>query len=276
VPVQVHHNAYAWSAAPYRKFVIVKYIIKNTDVAPLTNLFVGIMADWDVPNANSGQDKAAYDSTNKMGYCWFVNNGPYAAIKLLSNTAPANNYIIDLTSGGNGGVDASATFNTASKYTVLSTGRNNDGYTANGGDVMDCVSSGPFTINPGDSVEVAFALIGGDNYWDIFASACAAQSKYDNGCADVGVPENENDNFWIYNYPNPAANTVNIQYNLIGYDNAALRIMNAVGETVKTINNLAQGKNTLAVDVSKLSSGTYFYQLKAGNASITKKLTIVK
>ncbi|TAL60014.1 MAG: hypothetical protein EPN85_08200, partial [Bacteroidetes bacterium] len=41
VPVEVHHNAYAWSTAPYRKFILVKYSIKNTDTAALQNMYAG-------------------------------------------------------------------------------------------------------------------------------------------------------------------------------------------------------------------------------------------
>ncbi|TAL56406.1 MAG: T9SS type A sorting domain-containing protein, partial [Bacteroidetes bacterium] len=276
-PVEVHHNAYAWSAAPYRKFVIVKYEIKNTGSSALNNLYAGILADWDVPNADASKNKAAYDATNKMGYVWnTVTSGPYAAIKLLSNTAPAVHYALDNAPGGVGGVNVYSDFTTAEKYTVLSTNRPTAGDTsAQGNDVMDCVSSGPFTVNAGSSITVAFALIGGDNLVDIQASACAAQAKYDNGCV-VGVNDVETNNFWMYNYPNPSTGSFNINYNVIGYDKAAIRIMNALGQTVMIFDNLAQGKNTLAVDGSALAAGYYFYQLKAGEAVLTKKITIVK
>jgi hypothetical protein len=36
------------------------------------------------------------------------------------------------------------------------------------------------------------------------------------------------------------------------------------------------GRNNLTFDVSKLSSGNYFYQMKAGEATLTKKITIAK
>lgn len=278
--VEVHHSAYAWSTSPYRKFVIVKYVIKNTTGATLSNLRAGIIADWDITDA--AKNHAKYDAANRMGYAYDVSvaNGLYAGIKLLS-AGTANNYVIDLAGSpvGNGGVDASKDFTSTEKYTVLSTTRNTDGYinstTGTSGDVMDCVSSGPFTINAGDSITVAWALIGGSNLADIQASACAAQNKYDNGCA-VGVNDLEADNFWMYNYPNPATGSFNIDYNVIGYDNASIRIMNTLGETVMAFENLAQGRNTLSIDASKLSSGNYFYQLKAGEAVMTKKLTIVK
>ncbi|MBI4931686.1 MAG: S8 family serine peptidase [Bacteroidetes bacterium] len=180
LPVTVHHSAYAWSTSPYRKFVIVKYVIKNTGGSTLNNLYAGIVADWDITNA--GQNKSAYDATNKMGYCYDVSsaNGLYSGIKCLTNLASVKNYCIDNIAGGNGGIDPATDFLVGEKYTALSTTRNADGFSATGGDVMDCVSNGPFSVNAGDSITVAFALIGGDNLADIQNSACYAQQKWNN------------------------------------------------------------------------------------------------
>jgi subtilisin family serine protease len=278
IAVQVNHHAYAWSTAPYRKFVIVKYMIKNTGASALSNLYAGLLADWDIPNADAGHDKAAYDATNKMGYAWNTVTSLYAGIKLLTNTAPAVHYAIDnVNPPPNGGVNVANTtgFVTADKFTVLSTNMATAGGTGTGDDVMDCVSSGPLTINAGDSVAVAFAIIAGDNLADLQTSACAAQNKYDNSCL-VGVNDLENDNFWMFSFPNPATTSVNINYNVVGYDKAVLRVMNSLGEVVMTLDNIPAGKNNLTIDVSKLSSGNYFYQMKAGEAVMTKKLTIVK
>lgn len=274
IPVEVSHRAYAWNTAPYRKFVIVRYAIKNTGGSALSNLYAGIVADWDITNA--GANKGNYDATNRMGYCYDVGaNGVYSGIKLLT-AGTANNYIIDLATGGNGGVDASSDFLTAEKYTTLSTSRNTDGYGAGGGDVMDCVSSGPFNVNAGDSIIVAFALLAGDNLTDLQASACAAQDKWDQGCTGVGINDIENDNFWAYAFPSPASSDMNINYNVVGHDNAAIRIMNSIGEVVMSFENLAQGQNTLRMDVSKLPAGSYFYQLRAGDAVMTKKFSVVR
>lgn len=276
-PVEVRHSAFAWSTAPYRKFVIVKYVIKNTGATTLSNVAVGIMADWDITDA--GKNKGGYDAANKMGYCYDVSttSGKYAGIKLLTNGGTPNNYIIDLwaTPAGNGGVDADTDFLTAEKYTTLTTTRNTDNFTATGGDVMECMSTNGLTINAGDSLTVAFALIGGDNLADIQASACAAQSKYDSGCV-VGVNDLEADNLWMYSYPNPATNSFNIDYNVVESNNTTIRIMNALGEVIMTFENIAQGKHTLKIDASKFSSGHYFYQMKSADAVLTKKLTIAK
>jgi hypothetical protein len=214
-----------------------------------------------------------------MGYVNWLNGPLWAATKLLTSSAPANCYVVDNVTGGNGGVDVSTAFTTAQKYTVLSSPvRPADGFSATaGGDVMNCVSSGPFTINAGDSITVAFALIGGDNLADIQLTACHAQEKWDNtGACATGVNEVTVDNFWMDAYPNPASGNVNVSYNFTGDATASFSMINSLGETVMTIGNLSSGKNTLSIDVSKLSTGVYFYQMKAGEAVMTKKMTITR
>ena len=214
-----------------------------------------------------------------MGYVYDVSSasGTYAGIKLLTG-GTVNNYVIDLVAGGNGGVDAGTDYLTNEKYTTMTTSRNADGYGAGGGDVMNCVSSTGLNIPAGDSITVAFALIGGDNLADIQLSACQAQNKWDgtsNPCV-TAVNNMENENFWMYNYPNPATNSFNIEYNISGNTNSSIRVLNALGETVMVFDNLKAGNNTIAVDASNFSSGIYFYHLKSGEAVITKKITITK
>jgi hypothetical protein len=284
IPVQVRHSAFAWSTAPYRRFVIVKYVIKNTGATALSNTAVGVVADFDIVNAAA--NKGGWDASTNMAYAYEVAaGGIYAGIKLLGcktsgGTAigTPNGYILDLVAGGNGGVDAGTDYLTAEKYTTLTTSRTADGYTATGGDVMALTSSYGLSIPAGDSIIVAFALIAGDNLADMQLSACHAQNKYDgtsNPCV-VDVNNIENENFWMYNYPNPSSSSFNIDYNLDGNNAGTIRIMNSLGEVVMTLNNLLPGAHTLKVDASKLSAGNYFYQMRSGEAVLTKKLTIVK
>ena len=285
IPVQVHHSAYAWSTAPFRRFVIVKYVIKNTGGSALNNVAVGVVADFDIVNA--AQNKGGTDAASAMAYAQDVSTagGIFAGIKLLgaktsggTGIGTFNSYILDLVTGGNGGIDAGTDYLTDEKYNSMTTSRPTDGYTATGGDVMVNTSCKGMTIPAGDSITVAFALIGGDNLADIQLSACQAQNKYDgttNPCV-TGVNSVETPNFWLYSYPNPSAGSFNIDYNLVGYENATITLINTLGETVMTFKNLVQGEGRLMVDGSKLSSGTYFYQMKSGEMQLTKKLTVVK
>ncbi|MCC6181542.1 MAG: T9SS type A sorting domain-containing protein [Bacteroidia bacterium] len=79
-------------------------------------------------------------------------------------------------------------------------------------------------------------------------------------------------------YPNPAQTSATIEVQLT--DNAKLDvvILNAVGQTVYTTSTQANaGLNTVALNISDLSAGIYFYQVKIGNGyAVTKKFVVNK
>lgn len=277
LPVMINQNIFAWSDVPYRKFILLKYLIKNTGTVSLNNLYAGIMADWDVQDYSS--NKASYDSIYHMGYCYKAgNNGTYAGIQQLS-AYKTNCYTIDKAPNGNGGVEVFDgmiySFNTSEKYTVLSTSRKNDLFAATGGDVMQCVSAGPFNINPGSSAEVTFAIIAGDNLADLQNSACAAQKKYNNSCIVTSVEDINENGLDLIIAPNPASSYIDVNYNGTS-SNSSIRIINLLGEVMATFGNMDTGNNTIHMDVSSLVPGIYFCQLQAGNEVLTKKFIVNK
>ncbi|MFH0736759.1 MAG: T9SS type A sorting domain-containing protein [bacterium] len=85
--------------------------------------------------------------------------------------------------------------------------------------------------------------------------------------------------FSLYqNYPNPFNPTTTIKYTIPASNVVSLKVYDVLGTEVA---NLADGyKNAGSYEVnfnaSNLSSGTYFYQLKAGNYMETKKLLLLK
>ncbi len=284
-PVQnllVSHNAYAWSTPGNRKYVIVEYIMKNTGSTALTNLYAGIFADWDIDAATASMNKTNYDPTTKMGYAYSSQTGgKYAGIKLLTSTAPPVCYNIDNIAGGNGGVDiADATdyYSTANKYTTLSTNRYLAGAAdADGEDIAEVMSSGPFTIIAGDSVKVAFALIAGDDLADITKSADSAQAHY-NPPVVTKINELNNNTISATVFPNPANNDLNFMIKSLHSENIDIVLVNTLGQTVKHIvrNNLPAGYNQITTDVSELPLGTYFYQIKTEDGALKGKVIITK
>ena len=258
----VSHNAYAWSTPGNRKYVIVEYFIKNNGTTPLSSLYAGISADWDIDAVSYAKNRSAYDASRKMGYSWLTDlNGKYAGIKVLTPEA-GNFYAIDNVAGGNGGidiVDATDYYSTADKYTALSTSRLQAGVAdADGEDILNVMSTGPYGVAPGDSVKVAFALICGDDLNDIKNSADSAQVHYDLmypvglnsfAASESGLP---------YVYPNPAQNTINFFIN--SNDDYEFELINNLGQVVKTITIKGiSGNNQL--DVSDLNSGVYYYKI---------------
>ena len=251
--IKVDQYAYAYSEEPDDKYIIVVYEIENNSFTTLTNLYVGIFADWDIVDANL--NKAKFDKDNKLSYVHSFNNEAlYAGIKVLSNTN-ALAYCIDedadISINGSG-------FSTEEKYLALSTSRINAGGNL-GNDVAHVVSSGPLNLSPGERTRIAFAIIAGDNLNDLEESAASAQIKYISDNLDF-IQKGERGNEFVI-YPNPTSGKIRI--NTKDYLKL-VTVTNVVGEIVTQ-------KKTPFIDISQHPNGIYLVEvLTARGRSIQK------
>jgi hypothetical protein len=80
------------------------------------------------------------------------------------------------------------------------------------------------------------------------------------------------------NYPNPFNPTTTIQYALPHPSHVTLAIYNTLGQQVATLVNadIHAGSHEAKFDASGLSSGVYFYRMKAGDFVQVRKLLLVR
>jgi hypothetical protein len=80
------------------------------------------------------------------------------------------------------------------------------------------------------------------------------------------------------NYPNPFNPTTNIEFSLPKSEFVTLKVFNVLGEEITTIvsGNLTAGKYKYNWNAKGMTSGIYFYTLKAGQFNETKKFMLVK
>ena len=80
------------------------------------------------------------------------------------------------------------------------------------------------------------------------------------------------------NYPNPFNPTTIIRYQIPTDGLVQLKIYNILGKEIKTLVNKEQQQGLYEVELNALdlSSGVYFYCLKAGSFSSTKKMIVIK
>ncbi len=80
------------------------------------------------------------------------------------------------------------------------------------------------------------------------------------------------------NYPNPFNPSTTIEYSIPKSSEVKLKIYNTLGEEIKTlVNSFKQaGKYKVNLDLSKFSSGVYFYRLKAGSYNQTRKMILLR
>lgn len=80
------------------------------------------------------------------------------------------------------------------------------------------------------------------------------------------------------NYPNPFNPTTHISFSIKESNYTTLRVFNVLGNKVATLvsENLPRGTYIREWNALNFSSGIYFYQLKSGNYTETKKLIVLK
>ncbi|RLD59232.1 MAG: hypothetical protein DRJ05_06705, partial [Bacteroidetes bacterium] len=78
------------------------------------------------------------------------------------------------------------------------------------------------------------------------------------------------------NFPNPFSKSSVVTVMLKEKADLSLEVINITGQKVYEINvmNAVSGANKLVIDASGFTSGIYFYTVKAGNSSVTKKMIV--
>jgi creatinine amidohydrolase len=80
------------------------------------------------------------------------------------------------------------------------------------------------------------------------------------------------------NYSNPFNPTTTVKFQIPAAGHVVLKVINMLGSEVAVLVNKEMNAGTYEVNFNagSLSSGTYFYQLKAGKYSETKKMSVLK
>jgi hypothetical protein len=80
------------------------------------------------------------------------------------------------------------------------------------------------------------------------------------------------------NYPNPFNSATTISYSISEKDKVTIKVFDILGREVAELVNEQKeaGTHTIKFDASNLTSGIYFYQIKAGKYSETRKLILQK
>ncbi len=176
----VSYRSLVWKDTVYSNFIILEYTVKNQTVNPINNFYLGIFADWDI-SLNGGGDRAGWEDDVKLGYIFpaQASNLPQAGIQELSGKPQYFAIDNDETIQDNpfGIYDG---YTDGEKFTSISSGlgKTEAGDPTEGNDVSQVVSSGPYTINAGAEITIAFALHGANTYAELVNSAKYADSLY--------------------------------------------------------------------------------------------------
>jgi hypothetical protein len=143
------------------------------------------------------------------------------------------------------------------------------------------VSTGPYTLNPGDSLEVSMAIVAGKGTQSIIAAAQAAKAKYlalTTGVSDLAPAMIPSEFALRQNYPNPFNPSTVVSYQLPVASKVRLIVYDLLGREVAKLLDEVKEPGTYSVtwDAAGLASGVYFYSLQAASFVQTRKMMLLK
>jgi hypothetical protein len=270
IPVTVTQQTTSFPYGDDNGFLIVKYYLRNDSIEKLIGLYFGFLADFDL--IGNGE-YCSYDEA--MGLLYQESDtGPVVGLVALENVTSFK--AIDNGSTKTG-------FTREELFDLISSGSDDINDTLVG-DMLLLVNAGPFLIYPGDSVEVALALVGGHDVASFYANAVAAKDRFDL-CTDVDAEEEIlPQSFALHqNYPNPFNPTTTIAFSLAQAGEVSLEVFNTLGQKVKTLfaGRFPKGRHTVEWDATnrrgdKVAGGVYFYRLASAKQSQTRKMVLLK
>jgi hypothetical protein len=273
--IQIRQHSMSWNEPGYDGFVMLRYEIFNAGSETVQGYHAGIFCDFDIlyPLINN----AAVDPALNLAYAWDI-DGNYYGIALLSPATPASLAVIPnaLWSTVESG------FTDADKWGFLSGAIGpQDGSPE--ADYSCLVSAGPFDLPRTRTVDVAFALVYGDDLIELRANAAAAHAKYaqtPTAGPRVAAPAAL---ALEQNIPNPFNPATSIAFQLPTDGVTRLEVLDIRGRRVRGLleGTLSSGRHVVRWDGTddagrSAASGTYFYRLTTEQGLKTRKMVLLE
>jgi serine protease len=285
--IQITQHTFAFISSPDDDYILVKFIIENLNASPMSDFYFGLFFDWDMDAEFYATNKAAYDAARKLGYAFDSGGGPttYVGSSILGNSTPHFKAIFndqEIDPSGWGIYDG---FTDAEKWQAISGGTTF--VEAGPADISYTIASGPHNIEAKQNLDIVFALAAGENLQDLQTNIDAAKKRWEE-LITSGVDNSLNPNLPAVfaleqNYPNPFNPRTVINYRLARKENVVVKIYNISGQHVKTLveTNQAAGLYTIEWDGTNdkghsITSGTYLYEIIAGDFQQVKKMVLLR
>ena len=284
--IQIVQETFAVADDPFDDFIIFRYTIENQNDDPLLNFYFSLFFDWDLDGSSYATNMIDYYESEQLGYVYDTSDtGPtmHAGVSLLSHDNATHRAIInDNNDPPNPSWGIYDGFTDIEKWQAIST---HDLNQAGPADVSQAFGAGPFTISPNKTIQIAFALIGGDSLTDLINNARSAKQFWNENLQTAVQPIKPKTPTTLnlqQNYPNPFNPSTIINYQLPLDSKVELSILNSTGQLVKTLQSgmMLAGPHSAVWDgtdhhTQPVSSGLYFYQLKTRNLVLTKKMLLL-
>ncbi len=288
IGVKLKQTTMAWRNSPDNDYVIIEYEVRNPHSATINNVYVGLYADWDIPDSIPTRNAVGWNETLSLSYMYNPQESsfPVGGLALVSGQRVSGARAVSNWRYVHANYSDNVFFAFMSGGTALAANDSLD-------DWSTVLASGPHSIAPGDTLRLAWAVVVGDNEADLLVNTQAARTKYSGSLALAGQQSASRAGpvlpraFGLkQNAPNPFNPGTTIAYS-VPEGTQPLRVKLTVydirGRTVAVLTDRVQqgGDYTVSWDGTdgsgrRLSSGVYFYRLRAGSFTATRKMVMLK
>ena len=260
--LQIQQDIYAWRDSAAHDILYTAYTISNHTPRVYEDIYAGLFHAVGISPIFTYGDMISEDKSRHMGYAFDNEYSLFFGIKLLSPT-PFFHYSMDYQLP-DAIINMQDGLSKSEKLVCLKNQKNRAGQETNGSEVAQTVSTGPFTLSPGDQFQVTFALIGATTFDSLLIAADLAQSRYDQMISAAYEPETADvEKELVLVYPNPATDQLHIS-SLAG-EIESIDIFDALGHSMKI-----PGSNITPVDISGLPAGWYFLAIHFKHTTLFK------
>lgn len=261
--IEVRYNLYVWSSGGYSIF---KYTLINPDDTTQIGR-VGLDIIPKIENSWGGE-MATYDETTGL-MAMFEHDTAYAGMKVLSPDVVS----LDMF-GWYGDYHADSAL-----YEHITHDQIDVLYDDLELEPVMIFGFAESSIPAGDSVEVYVAFSIGTDSTTMVANMALAETAYA-GLLAIDAPRSEIPVGYhlSQNYPNPFNPSTTIEFSVSSTENVLLSVYDLSGRLVTTLvdDRLLAGPHRVDFSGENMSTGVYFYTLKVGKYSTTRKMVLLK
>ncbi len=284
--IQTELFTYSFSQEEYSDFIILRFRFTNNSDTTIRTFHAGLFFDLDFHDFDD--DYTAWDFEDNFGYVYDADPNlnsridEYIGVALISDTKYG--YRAMSNEGNYGGINIIDGYSKEEKWLTIASATTIVEFGP--GDIAFAVSGGPYTLQSGERVNVAFAVAGGYSLDEI--RTAIRNSKLAYGTIPTSVEQIDEVPFEFslsQNYPNPFNPSTKIKFTLPNVGGEYIRplqtkliVYDILGREITTLINeeLSSGVYEVEFNGSGLSSGVYFYKLTSGSFIETKKMMILR
>jgi hypothetical protein len=255
----------------------VQYSVRNIDSLISKTLSVGLVADVDFSESDTGVEMIGFDVSRSLAYYYDTELSSYVGTGILSGQAYSFGYLPNP-------FDAKVGLSDTTKENVMTSGQISSPPSKRS-DYAHIMALAPQALSGSHSLELVTAIIWAESEAELLQKFDAAYNKYNAPTdseedGDVIVPHAFS---LSQNYPNPFNPQTTILFSIDRGQKVSLSVYNILGRKVKTLvdRSIEAGSHEVVWDGfddsgNSVASGVYFYRLDTAGGHVTRKMMLLK